>query len=449
MTVGARQGRSTRGCSAAAQAPATSRAGALLLLLAVVLFTTLPPLFIVRSTPGEPLPYELGKRAALLAFGLLSLQVVLAARFRFADEALGLDTVMRLHRAIGVLVLLLLLTHPALLLVATHGDIPVLRWQVLLGASALLVLAGGVLTALLFRFLGMDFNRWRVLHKAMILVVVLGATHSRAIGQDLQSSAPLQAWWTALVTVAIGVFAWRNAFVRRWGLRHFRVDSIRAEARGIWTITLVQERGSPLRHLPGQFMFLTLLREGAPAEEHPFTISSSPSRTGFIAATIKESGDFTRTIGVTRPGDRALVEGPFGRFSFVHHAAERFLFISAGVGSTPIVSMLRCLSDTKDPRPVLYLCANRTEAEIAFREELARLPENMTVLHVLSQPGAGWPGARGRLDEVALRRLAGGTLDGAAVFLCGPPAFMSSARRSLRSLGVPRGRIHFERFTMP
>jgi predicted ferric reductase len=427
----------------------SSRAAALLLLLAVILFTTVPPLFFVRSREGDPLLYELGKRAALLAFGLLNLQVVLSARFRFADQALGLDTLMRLHRAVGILVLLLLLAHPTSLLVASHGDIPLLKWQVLLGASALLLLAAGVLTALLFRFLGMDFNRWRVLHKAMILVVVLGAAHSRAVGQDLQSSPGLRAWWTALVTVAVGVFAWRNVLVPRWGLRRFRVESIRGEARGIWTIDLVPERGSPLRYLPGQFMFLTLLRAEAPAEEHPFTISSSPSESGVISATVKESGNFTRTIGLTRPGDRALVEGPFGRFSVVHHPAERFLFISAGVGSTPFASMLRFLSDAGDPRPVLYLCANRTEADIAFREELARLPANMEVVHLLSQPGPGWRGDRGHLDEAVLRRLAGSSLDGAAVFLCGPPAFMSSARRSLRSLGVPRARIHFERFTVP
>jgi ferredoxin-NADP reductase len=217
----------------------------------------------------------------------------------------------------------------------------------------------------------------------------------------------------------------------------------------VWTIDLVPDGVRPLRHLPGQFMFLTLLRDAAPAEEHPFTISSSPSEDGVISATIKESGDFTRTIALARPGDRALVEGPFGRFSFVHYAAERFLFISAGVGSTPFASMLRCLSDTGDPRPVLYLCANRTEADIAFREELARMPSNVKVVHLLSQPGPRWPGARGHLDEAVLGRLAGSSLAGAAVFLCGPPAFMSSARRSLRALGVPRAHIHLERFTVP
>jgi predicted ferric reductase len=421
----------------------------MLLLLALVLFTILPPFFLVDTRSSDDLLVAIARRAALLAYGLLVLQIVLAARFRLADLALGLDGVMRLHRAIGVLAMLLLLGHPTLLLVATRGDLLPWRWQVLLGAGGLLLLAAGVLAALLFRFLGMDFNRWRSIHKAMILVVVLGAAHGRAIGESFESSAGLGAWWTALLAMAIGTFVWRNVVVPRWVLRRFRVEAVRAEARGTWTISLVPEHGRPLRHLPGQFIFLTLLRADGPAEEHPFTISSPPCETGLITATIKESGNFTRTIGFTRPGDRALVEGPFGRFSVVHHPAERFLFVSAGVGCTPFASMLRFLSQTGDPRPVLYLCANRSEVDIAFREELARLPANMKVLHVLSQPEASWTGARGRLDQAAFRRLAGSSLDGAAVFLCGPPAFLSSSRRSLRNLGVPRARIHLERFTSP
>jgi predicted ferric reductase len=396
----------------------------------------------------DPWPQEVARLAALLAFHLLVLQVVLAARFRLADRAFGLDTVMRLHRATGVLALLLLLGHPALLLTAAHGRIE-WGWQVALGAGALLVLVLGVLAALLFRFLGIDFNRWRLIHKAMVLVIVLGYFHGRAIGVHLQPSRGLRTWWAALLAVTAAVFAWRNAIVPRWGRRRFRVESVAAEARGVWTIQLAPEDGRPLLYRPGQFMFLTLLRTDSHTEEHPFTISSSPTEKRFIAATVKESGNYTRTIGRTRAGDRALVEGPFGRFSLVHGDAEQFLFIGAGVGCTPLVSMLRFLRDTRDPRPALFLCANRTLADIAFREELERLPASVKVVHVLSRPEADWRGERGRVDEALLREVAGASLTRADIFLCGPPAFMKEARASLRRLGVQPARVHVERFSVP
>lgn len=58
---------------------------------------------------------------------------------------------------------------------------------------------------------------------------------------------------------------------------------------------------------------------------YPFTISSAPTAESPITSTIKESGNFTNTIGQTKPGDRARVEGPFGRFTFVNYPTDAFL----------------------------------------------------------------------------------------------------------------------------
>ncbi len=154
-------------------------------------------------------------------------------------------------------------------------------------------------------------------------------------------------------------------------------------------------------------------------------------------------------MGQTRAGDRALLEGPFGRFSLVHDSAERFLFVSAGVGCTPMMSMLRFLRDTSDDRPVLFLCVNRAEADIAFRAELEAMPASVQVVHVLSRPGETWRGVRGHLDETVLRKLAASWLPSAAAFVCGPPAFMLGVSTALRQLGMPRARIHVERFSVP
>jgi Ferric reductase like transmembrane component len=180
-----------------------SRRAAQALLLALALLAALPPvLAFLRPRSGDPFPYEFGRGAALLAFELVALQVVLAARCPFADRAVGIAAVMWLHRAVGVLTLALLLAHPAMILVGARGQIP-WEWPVAVGAGALFVLVLGVLAALLFRCLRLDYNRWRTLHKVMILVVVLGYVHSRAVGHDLQSSPALRAWWTALLAVAV------------------------------------------------------------------------------------------------------------------------------------------------------------------------------------------------------------------------------------------------------
>ena len=190
-----------------------------------------------------------------------------------------------------------------------------------------------------------------------------------------------------------------------------------------------------------------------PVEEHHWTISSSPTTPGVLCSTIKESGDFTASIGKTKPGDTALVDGPFGRFSYMLHPDERELvFIAGGIGITPLMSMLRHLRDTRAERSVTLLYANTSEADIVFHDELADMERGgvipLKVVHVLSKPSDAWQGERGRLDEDKIKRLSGPELTGRAFYVCAPPELMNLTIRTLRKADVPAARIHFERFNL-
>ena len=78
------------------------------------------------------------------------------------------------------------------------------------------------------------------------------------------------------------------------------------------------------------------------SEEHPFTISSAPGDDGCLAFTVKASGDYTRALRQAVQGDRARVDGPYGRFSYVLRTqpGQPLLLIAGGVGITPMLSML-------------------------------------------------------------------------------------------------------------
>ncbi len=394
----------------------------------------------------------LGNGAGLLGFSLLVLQFVLAARLHWLERPFGLDLVMAFHRGMGIAAFALLLVHPVLLALGHGGwslfalDTP---WPITVGKAAFVLLFLLVLSALLYRRLGMKYETWRRLHKGAILVLFLGFVHSLYAGEDLLSLGP-RVFWFALFGLGAVVFLYRNVYVPLWGRRRFRVAGMTRESPDVWTLALDPEaEQAPFRYRPGQFCFLHLLRPGRPSEEHPFSLSSSPTDGGrTITVTIKASGDFTRTIGQTQIGDRALLEGPFGCFSPVHHDAQAFLFIAGGVGITPIMSMLRYLRDIGDPRPVRVLCANRTERDILFRDELDALPENTRVTHLLSAPeDKDWKPI-GRVDAALIRRVAGPELATCDVYLCGPPKMMDEVFAILRRLGVAGPRIHCERFAL-
>lgn len=427
--------------------------GRVLLLLYAGL-AMLPPvlMYIVGSPSEDPLFVQIGKGAALLGFSLLVLQSVLSARLHWIDRPFGLDRVMRFHKGMAILAGVLILLHPVMLSLGYGGwslFAPDSSWPINLGKAGLVLLVLAILVALGFRLLRIDYNVWRVGHKGVvILVVVLGFLHSMIVGSDLRNGG-MRVYWIALFVVAVLLFVFRNAYVPLFGRRRYRVAAVERETHDTWTLAFEPEGGrAPMTHRPGQFWFLKLVRPGRRTEQHPFTISSSPTGEPPLTSTIKESGNFTRTIGETRVGDRARVEGPFGRFSLVSIPAESFLFIAGGVGITPIMSMVRYLRDTNDTRPVGLIYGNKTEKDVLFRQELEAMPDHVKVTHILSDPDEAWDGEKGFITTEAIRRAAGSLLETAHVYLCGPPVMMDKVIKSLRELGIGSARIHYERFTI-
>ncbi|MFW6161324.1 MAG: ferric reductase-like transmembrane domain-containing protein [Planctomycetota bacterium] len=385
-----------------------------------------------------------------MGFALLALQVALSARLRWADRPFGLDRVMRWHKRAALVACLLLLAHPVLLAVGMGNAFLFgfeTSWQVWLGKAALALMLVVVFVALYFPQLGLDYQRWRLMHKGAVVVVVLGFLHGLVIGSDMRS-AGMQAYWWGLGALAAGLFVYRNLYVPLRGRRRFRVTSVEQTTHDTYTVSVEQESGEPLSDQPGQFMFLKLLRPGRPSEEHPFTIASSPTAEPPVQATIKQSGDYTNTIGETRAGDEALIEGPFGRFSYRYRDAESFLFIAGGVGITPLLSMLRALRDTGDDRRAVLIYGNDSERDIIFRDELGALPEHVRVVHVLADPDESWDGPTGYVTREIIDEHAREQLSEARVYLCGPPPMMDQVETALRGLGVPRSRIHTERFAL-
>lgn len=426
------------------------------------LFMLILPLIIVtayRLPPPDLLAYNLGRAFALIAFVILALQFPLAARLTWVERPFGLNLVMPFHRNMAVLAALLLVVHPFMMVMGGAGWKLILEdptWYIWVGRIALATLLLSVIISLGRRWLRLPFETWRLGHNISgPVIVVLGFVHSWYASVDFTLTA-MQVLWVALVVQAAG-FYWHHRFATPARLRQnpYQVVDVRQESHNVWTLKFAPPAGQPrFDFLPGQFQFVTLLRgRGLPEEEHHFTISSSPTEKGFHTSTIKVSGDFTATIGQTQPGDQAVIQAPFGRFSYLHHPEARDLvFIAGGIGITPFMSNLRHMRDIQADRRVLLLWVNKTEADIIFREELADLeagvrPE-VEVVHILSRPEAGWEGERGRLDRVSLKRLAGERLSQSLVFLCCPPAMAQSLLLALPALGVPEDRISLEYFSL-
>jgi predicted ferric reductase len=231
----------------------------------------------------------------------------------------------------------------------------------------------------------------------------------------------------------------------------YRVTDVRAERGRSWTLTLEPNGRPRLEFSPGQFAWLTLRASPFQAREHPFSIASSAAPDRPLEFTIRELGDFTRTIGATRPGETAYVDGPYGAFTVDRHpGAGSFLFVAGGVGIAPIMSMLRTLADRGDRRPLRLVYGNDRWEDVLFPEELGTLSErvDLQVTHVLLEPPADWTGERGLITKEVLSRVVREARAGMVCFLCGPEPMTDSVQRALQELGVRSLQIHVELFDM-
>ncbi len=432
-------------------------------LLLVLAYTALVLLPLAVAALSRPLTdhgfiYELGRSFALLGFALLALQFLLSARLSWIERPYGLDALFAYHKAMALVAVVLIALHPLLLVLGGAGWGLLVRldvsWRIWLGKLALLLLLIQVLTSILRPRLRLGFEQWRFLHNQATVIFGLAFIHSWYTGGDLQERTMQTLWWAMLaIAAAYGYHKLlRPALLRR---RAYRVAEVSRETHNVWTLRLQPPPGrSRFPYRPGQFCFLTLWRaaRGLPVEEHPFTISSSPSR-DHLACTIKQSGDFTATIGETRAGDPVSIQGPFGRFSYtLHPAPADLVFIAGGIGITPLMSMLRQMRDAEADRDVLLIYANRTEADIVFRSELDEIAAGghprLQVVHVLSDRDGPWEGETGYVTRDMIARLVGDNPGQRSYYVCGPPPMMKQVIGALRELRVPPGRIAFERFSL-
>ena len=226
------------------------------------------------------------------------------------------------------------------------------------------------------------------------------------------------------------------------------------------TFTFRAPSGAWFDYQPGQFITLDLPvgPGGGPSGtiQRTYTLSSSPSRPLSISVTVKaQSGSIgTRwMLDHLKPGMRLKAYGPAGVFSFTRHPAPKYLFISAGSGITPMMSMTTWAWDWGAMPDITFIHAARRPSDIIFRERLENFANRVPGLKLRfaveeQDPFRAWPGYQGRLNQIMLGLMAPDYLE-REVFCCGPEPFMQAVRDMLNALGFDMAHYHQESFGAP
>lgn len=314
-------------------------------------------------------------------------------------------------------------------------------------------------------------RRWQLLHRLAYLAAIAGVVHfyMQAKADKRQPTAFAAGVGILLAYRMAGYAAGRRMTTSskaapsgtgvdassrpgRWS-GPMRVARITRETHNVKTFRLEPMGGGklPFEHQPGQFLSLSLQIEGKRVNR-TYTIASPPTRTSYCELTIKreEMGVASRHLHDTlREGDTLSVSAPGGRFTFSGAEGESVVLIAGGVGITPLMSILRALTDRAWGGDIYFILCMRNENEIIFADELNALQKQTPNLHVciaLSRPeNPEWGGKRGRITPQLLTETVPG-ISGRPCFICGPDEMMASATQMLRELGVPESQIRKEAF---
>jgi ferredoxin-NADP reductase/MOSC domain-containing protein YiiM len=239
------------------------------------------------------------------------------------------------------------------------------------------------------------------------------------------------------------------------GFRQMRVAHINKESDSVTSFVLapIDEQPLPLFQA-GQFVVLRLLVDpGKPPVLRSYSLSDLPAADHFRISVKNElNGIGSSFLGNrAREGDVLDVSAPRGSFT-LRPGQNPVVLLSAGVGATPVMSMLHALAAEKSQREIWWIYGARNRVDHPFAEESRSLLKQLSrgrEYIVYSRPAATDQvgtdfDAPGHIDTALLERI--GVSQGSDFYLCGPTSFLQSMRDGLRNWGVLAGNVHMEIF---
>ncbi|MFD5880591.1 globin domain-containing protein [Streptomyces yangpuensis] len=299
--------------------------------------------------------------------------------------------------------------------------------------------------------LGVTREQYAVVHLHLFAAMaeVLGEAVTPEVAQAWDEVYWLMA--NALVAIEERLYAGhRIAAGDVW--REWTVTGRSEETADCTTFSLTPADGAPApAHLPGQYVSVQVELPDGARQIRQYSLSSSPGsavRTITVkrvhgAAATGPDGEVSNHLHAhVRTGHTLRVSAPYGDLVLEDSDAP-LLLASAGIGCTPMLSMLEHLAETGHASPVTVLHADRSPADHPLRTD------HRALTHKLADATATFwyeesaePGDATGLMDLSEVTVAPGT----RAYLCGPLPFMRSVREQLIAKGVPAADIHYEVF---
>jgi nitric oxide dioxygenase len=316
----------------------------------------------------------------------------------------------------------------------------------------------------------------RIGHKHVSLDVrpeqyqIVGGHLIASIGEVLGEAATpavIEAWTLAYNQLAAlmsgheaGLYSKQVAEQGWSGWRPFKVHHRVDESSEITSFYLYPSDGGKVsKHRPGQFISLKIfLPELELNQTRQYSLSNKPDDTYYRISVKRETGTEISTNGMIsnrlhdhiKVGDVIELTAPSGNFTLPENIDGSIIFLSGGVGQTPLISMVSDLLEKGITHPITWLHGCRGESFHAFKDQINQFAEkhenfSQRVFYnetTLAHRDSGI--LEGYLDVAKINHF---ELDPRGqYFICGPTVFITKQYNDLVKAGIDRDNIHFEEF---
>lgn len=248
------------------------------------------------------------------------------------------------------------------------------------------------------------------------------------------------------------------------GFRTFKIDSKDKESSCITSFYLKPKDGGPLPdYMPGQYITVRMPTKDGTTTMRNYSLSDTPGNDYLRISVKKETspkadmpnGYVSNLLHDEKnTGDTLEIGSPCGEFFLEpdDHHKRPLVLLAAGVGITPILSILKAALDAKQDREIIFIHGCLNEGVQPFKktiEALAQTHSNLTIHYRYSDPENN--------DQTREGNCSTGFVDGKLIelhaperdadyYFCGPKPFMIGIYQNILKWGIPASQVHFEFF---
>ncbi len=215
------------------------------------------------------------------------------------------------------------------------------------------------------------------------------------------------------------------------------------------------EKPEGFAYKAGQFADFTLINPietDAEGNIRGFSLASAPYEDFLMFATRMRDTAFKRVLKTMEPGTELTLDAPYGSFTLHNNTSIPAVFLTGGIGVTPVRSIVRQAAHDKLPHKIVLFDSNHRPEDAAFLDELTEVQEenpNYTFIGTMTQMGKSsraWHGETGYITKTMLLKYIG-DLALPIYYIAGPQEMVHAMREILNKAEVNDDNIRTEEFT--